>query len=253
MVGLACVFGVKRFYNYVFGHEFNLVDDHKPLLRLLSPDKPTSPQASAWVRRWSLYLFQFEYFLKFRGTKEHAITNALSRLPLPIVKKEHTPPELVLLTEHLDNSPVTSKQIKTATARDKHLSTIVQCLQKGWSTVRPNDELKPYYSRQSELSLYDGCILWGSRVVVPTIYRPAVLTELHDGHPGMGRIKSFAQMYVWWPRISADLESLVRKCHACQQQQSVPAVAPLHPWSWPTRPWARLHLKRLDHNCLLWS
>ena len=24
--------------------------------------------------------------------------------------------------------------------------------------------------------------------------------------------------------------------------QSTPAVAPLHPWSWPTRPWARVHL-----------
>ena len=98
-----------------------------------------------WVRRWSLYLSQFEYFLKFRGTKEYANADALSRLPLPTVKKEHIPPELVLLTEHLDNSPVTSKQIKAATARDTHLSAIVQYLQKGWSTVCPNDELKPYF------------------------------------------------------------------------------------------------------------
>ena len=28
----------------------------------------------------------------------------------------------------------------------------------------------------------------------------------------------------------------------CQLHQSTPSVAPLHPWSWPTRPWARLHL-----------
>ena len=27
-----------------------------------------------------------------------------------------------------------------------------------------------------------------------------------------------------------------------QLHQSTPQVAPLHPWSWPTRPWARLHL-----------
>ena len=50
---------------------------------------------------------QFEYSLKFRGTKEHANANALSRLPLPEVKREHVLPELVLLTEHLDDSPVT--------------------------------------------------------------------------------------------------------------------------------------------------
>ena len=181
---------------------------------------------------------QFEYSLKFRGTKEHANANALSRLPLPEVKREHVPPELVLLTEHLDDSPVTSKQIKSATVKDKQLSTIVQYLQKGWPTVCPDDELRPYFSRWFELSLYDGRVLWGSRVVVPPPYRQAVLTELHDGHPGMARMKSLARMYVWWPGISADIETLVRKCHACQQLQSDPAVAPLQPWSWPTRPWA---------------
>ena len=28
----------------------------------------------------------------------------------------------------------------------------------------------------------------------------------------------------------------------CQQHQSKSPVAPLHPWSWPTRPWTRLHI-----------
>ena len=78
--------------------------------------------------------------------------------------------------------------------------------------------------------------------MVPPLYRQAVLTELHDGHPGVARMKSLTRMYVWWLGISADIETLVRKCHACQQQQSDPAVAPLQPWSWPTKPWARLHL-----------
>ncbi len=27
---------------------------------------------------------------------------------------------------------------------------------------------------------------------------------------------------------------------ACQRSRSVPSVAPLHPWAWPSRPWARL-------------
>ena len=78
--------------------------------------------------------------------------------------------------------------------------------------------------------------------MVPPPYRQAVLTKLHDGHPRMARMKSLARMYVWWPGISADIKTLVRKCHACQQLQSDPAVAHLRHWSWPTRPWARLHL-----------
>ena len=107
----------EEIYNYLFGHHFNLVTDHKPLLRLLSEEKPTSPQASARIRRWSPFLSRFEYTIKFRGTKEHANAVGLSRLPLPVVPKVKTvPPELVLLTEHLDDSPVTTTQIKAATA-----------------------------------------------------------------------------------------------------------------------------------------
>ena len=30
-------------------------------------------------------------------------------------------------------------------------------------------------------------------------------------------------------------------CGQCQQTQKVPPLSPLHPWEWPTRPWARVH------------
>ena len=107
--GLACIFGIKRFYSYVFGHSFTLITDHKPLLGLLGEQKPVSPQASARIRRWSLYLSMFEYSLKFRSTTAHANADALSRLPLPVEPAIAVPPpELVLLTDHLANSPVSA-------------------------------------------------------------------------------------------------------------------------------------------------
>jgi hypothetical protein len=122
--GLACVFGVKRFYSYLFGHSFQLITDHKPLLGLLSECKSTSPQASARVRRWSLYLSQFEYRLTFRRTTAHANADALSRLPLPVQPEiEQPPPEMVLLCQHLDDSPVTAKHIQEKTSKDPLLST----------------------------------------------------------------------------------------------------------------------------------
>ena len=36
---LAIVFGVKRFHQYLFGRQFSIVSDHKPLQYLLSENK----------------------------------------------------------------------------------------------------------------------------------------------------------------------------------------------------------------------
>ena len=55
-------------------------------------------------------------------------------------------------------------------------------------------------------------------------------------------MKSLARMFVWWPGMDTEIEHLVATCTPCQMQQSKPPVAPLNPWSWPTRPWTRLHL-----------
>ena len=160
--GLSCIFGVKRFYAYLFGHHFELVTDHKPLLGLLGEHKQTSPQASARVRRWSLYLAMFEYTLKFRGTKAHANADALSRLPLPVEPAStEKPPELVLLAEHMSESPVTAEQIRAWTRKDPELAPVVEYLRHGWpgaNLCQDRPALTPYLSRQSELSLEEGCV-----------------------------------------------------------------------------------------------
>ena len=92
-----------------------------------------------------------------------------------------------------------------------------------------------------ELSIQGGCLMWGSRVVVPLAGRSLVMEELHATHPGASRIKSLARSYVWWRGMDADLEAKVRQCEPCQQHQRMPAKAPVHPWDWPERLWSRIH------------
>ena len=89
--GLACIFGVKRFHSYLFGHHFHMITDHKPLLALLNEHRSTSPQASARIRRWSLFLSSYEYTLSFRDTHSHSNADALNRLPLPIALRKRIP------------------------------------------------------------------------------------------------------------------------------------------------------------------
>ena len=71
--GLSCVFGVKRFHSYLYGHHFTLYTDHKPLLTLFSERQAVSPQASARIQRWALTLAMYEYTLAFRSTLDHAM------------------------------------------------------------------------------------------------------------------------------------------------------------------------------------
>ncbi|XP_064396342.1 uncharacterized protein K02A2.6-like [Halichondria panicea] len=194
--GLALVFGVKKFYSYLFGHPFTLITDHKPLLGLLSECKSTSPQASARVKRWSLYLSMFEYMLTFRNTTAHANADALSRLPRAKQPKKHLKPtELVLLATHLENSPVSAEQIAEATRKDPVLSMISQYVNQGWprATIPGQPQLRAYFDKKNELSTFEGCLLWGSRVIVPKPCQEAVLTQLHEGHQGIVRTKVLAR------------------------------------------------------------
>ncbi len=73
-------------------------------------------------------------------------------------------------------------------------------------------------------------------------YRGDVLMQLHVGHPGITRIKGLSRMYVRMPGVSNGVEESVQDCIPCKKNQSKPPVTPLHPWAWPTRPWARLHI-----------
>ena len=115
-------------------------------------------------------------------------------------------------------------------------------MQSGWSAERSSEALQPYLRRKDELSVMDGCLLWGSRVIIPPKGREAIIEELHDTHPGIVRMKSLARSYVWWPSMNADLEERVKGCSDCQVNRPMPVQVPLHPWEWPAQPWTRLHL-----------
>uniref|UniRef100_A0A1X7TPJ2 Reverse transcriptase n=1 Tax=Amphimedon queenslandica TaxID=400682 RepID=A0A1X7TPJ2_AMPQE len=185
----------------------------------------------------------YEYDLHFKSSTNHANADALSRLPLS-ESISNTPllPKLILLMENIANSPVTAKSIAAATKSDSTLSLVLQYLKSGWPDSCPDDSLKPYWHRQHELSLHDGCILWASRVVIPAKFRQQLLLELHEGHFGITKLKARARSCIWWPNIDTAIEEMVKSCSSCQENHNSPPEAPIHPWPWPSRPWSRLHI-----------
>lgn len=77
------------------------------------------------------------------------------------------------------------------------------------------------------LSVKNGCLFWGSLLVLPHTLRQQVLKELHQCHLNMVKMKALAWNYVWWPKMDADIEEKVNHCYTSQCSRTSPVRAPL--------------------------
>ena len=186
-----------------------MITDHKPLLGLFNPKKPIPEMASGRIQRWSLMLQAYSFELYHRSGKSLGTADALSRLPLPSMP-ESVPvcAEWVHLVEVLDSTPVTSQEISKWTSKDPVLSKVLVYLDYGWPTTINDKDLKPFLQRKDELSTQYGCVLWGSRVVVPVRCREALFEEIHRKHLGSTKMKQLARSYFWWPGLDKAIENL---------------------------------------------
>ena len=170
------------------GRYFELITDHKPLLSLFNEHKAIPSHASTRIQRWALTLAVYEYALVSRRTDAHPNSDALSRLPLAETMRETpVPAELILTLEQVQDMPVTDQQIRTWTVQDPLLNRMVHHIQQGRPNHCEQSELKPYWACTTELCCFEGCILWGTRVLIPPQGHQRILEELHIGHPGMSK------------------------------------------------------------------
>ena len=240
---LAVIFGVKKFYQFLYGHKFTIKTDHKPLEGLLSERKGVPTQAAPRIQRWALTLAAYKYQISYKAGASNGNADTLSRLPMAAAPaKVPQPGETVLVMEHLEGTTVTSQEIREWNKRDPTLAQVLRFTLEGWPSTCNSEELTYFANKKTKLSAEDGCLLWGSRVVIPPQGRAKVLTELHEAHPGVLRMKTLARSYVWWPSMDKDIEKMVKNCDECQVHQKAPAEAPLHPWEWPGQPWSRIHI-----------
>ena len=244
--GLAIVFGVKKFHLYLYGRDFTLITDHQPLTRIFGPKSGIPPLAAARMQRWALLLSCYQYNFEYRSSARNANADLLSRLPLSTVTPH--PDEECVHQVTVDQLPVTAKQIADRTCKDTVLAKVLEHTLSGWPNHSDEEAMKPYFIRRHELTLEDGCILWGRRVVIPDMQRTHILNELHECHPGMTRMKALARSFVWWPGIDQDIEEVVRTCSVCVDTHNTPKQVPLMLWPWATEPWQRIHLDYAEVN-----
>ena len=193
------------------------------------------------MQRWAILLAAYRYDVEYRSTAKYCNADGLSRLPLPAPESEGISTAALVNLTQIEALPISRHQLQHSTERDRVLSRVVKYTQNGWPK-QWEPELKPFRNRQHELTVEEGCLLMGVRVIVPEKLRAAVLDELHIGHPGIVRMKSLARLHVWWPGIDKQIEEAVRSCGSCQGIRNKPQPVPLHPWVWPTCAWQRIHV-----------
>jgi hypothetical protein len=251
--GLSIVWSVKKMSDYLMGRHFTLITDNRPIAAILAPDKATPPMTAARIQRWSSFLSSYDYEVECRSTKQNANADFCSRLPLRDYEDKLTVSAIeAFYEEQFEILPVTADLIRRYTRTDGQLSQVYEFTLSGWPH-QVQDELKPFFNRKMEISISQGCLLWGNRVIIPSKCRKQLLMEIHNGHLGMVRMKAVARSFIWWPGLDSQIEDTVRKCHDCQAIQRAPAAV-MHPWERPSSPWQRIHadfLGPVDGNMFL--
>ncbi len=248
---LGIVYGVKKFNQYVYGRKFTLVTDHKPLLSIFGPKKGLPAYAASRLQRYALFLTNYDFDIKYVKSQANANADCLSRLPLNVKEFQCEVDDVNYVGTYLqyikeNDIPVDFNKVKQETKKDSLLNRVYGYLLYGWpnGNVNIDNDLKPFFQRQSELAIENGILLWGHRIVVPHSLRKLLLAELHCGHLGIVKMKAMARSYFWWPGLDADIENVTNSCSLCLMERQNPAKCKLHVWEFPKNVWERLHI---DH------
>ena len=76
-------------------------------------------------------------------------------------------------------------------------------------------ELQPYWTFMEELTVEDGLILKGTRIIIPHKKHEFILKLIHEGPLGLNKCKLHAKETVYWLGLNNQLEQSVLNCKLC--------------------------------------
>ena len=191
-------------------------------------------------------LMRFSFSISHVPGKDFYTADALSRAPISDkfggdqLSGEEVDAYVQMAVQCL---PATEKRLEVVRShqeRDSVCKQVITYCQDGWPSKSDiPTSVKPFHSVAGELSVHDGLLMRGSRIVIPTDMQSEVLAQVHTGHQGISKSRLRARQSVWWPGMSTDLEKLVTKCSECAKCR-VPRAEPLLSTPMPTLPWQRV-------------
>lgn len=230
---LAIVFACEKFHQFVYGRKITVETDHRPLIAIAQKNIGDMPPR---LQRFFIRLMKFDFVLQFVPGKDLLLADMLSRAALPTGGSDQVEDVDVHTTQVVSSiiSKATMVRLQKNTLEDPLLSRTMKQMEDGMAI---DGVLKPY---AEELSVVNGVILKGCKVVVPKSMRPEILERIHEGHLGMNKCKARARRLVFWPGMSSDIEQRARTCSVCRKYAYSQPSEPLLLQPTPDRPWHRV-------------
>ena len=221
---LALTWACERFSDYLIGLVFHIQTDHKPLVPLFS--SKTLEELPLRVQRFRLHMLRYQFIISHILGKELVIADMLSRAPTNtptgadhVLHQEAN----IFINTMIQRLPATDEQleeIKRQQEEDVVCNQIKRYCREGWPAKQEvAGAVQPYYSVSAEISIANGLLLRGNRIIIPASMRLSMLDKVHTGHQGVTKCRERARQSIWWPGLSRQLDELVKNCPECSKAQ----------------------------------
>ncbi|UYV69541.1 K02A2.6-like [Cordylochernes scorpioides] len=239
---LAITWACEKFKQYIQGLVITLETDHKPLVPIFT--SKNIDDLTPRIQRLRLRIMRYSYKMVHTPGKNLIVADALSRSPRTKVGTQELEEELCAYVQQVVSfmpiSDVRVKEIKESQDKDQVIQDIIKYTQEGWPE-RTNVSMSEsqYWPAKDDFSVENGILLKGSRYVIPENIRKGLLQRIHEGHLGIVKCRERAKGSVWWPRITSEIEEMVRTCPMCIEERTN-RHQPLIPSELPNCPWEKV-------------
>ena len=236
---LATIWGMEKFHYFLYGKQFTLETDQKPLVAIY---KKHMVEISPRIQHLVVRSFPYQPFdVQYRRGTEIPLADALSRVtPLPMEEDGIQLP-IIAVNKITANIPCSSNnldQIHEETRKDPTLKLLMHYIAGGWPRERKQlpREIHDYWNYREDMSLKDSITTKGHRILIPSTLRRKALEQIHEGHQGVEKCMLKARESVFWSGISDDICEAVEKCRTCQSSSKAAkplgntSEVPPHPW-----------------------
>ena len=200
---LAFTWACERFCDFLLGLEFHIHTDHKPLVPLFG--SKNLEELPVRVQRFHLRMTRFKFTISHIPGKNLLLADALSKAPVSEAVNE----DLFLQQETaayvstvVQSLPATEKQlerIRRHQEEDEECRQAAEYCRSGWPSRQSlMGVMKHYRAVASEISVQNGLLMRGSRVVIPSALRLEMLDRIHTGHQGISKCHERAKQPLWW-------------------------------------------------------